>query len=69
MARALAKKLVGCGLDVWWDQDGIEGGHNFTAEIVEAIIRQYYFLLMGIRLTQVAPISCGLGIFLGSVTG
>ena len=24
---------------------------------------------MGIRLTQVAPISCGLGIFLGSVTG
>ena len=28
-----------------------------------------YFLMMGIRLTQVAPISCGLGIFLGSVTG
>ena len=27
------------------------------------------FLEMGIRLTQVAPISCGLGIFLGSVTG
>jgi hypothetical protein len=27
------------------------------------------FLLMGIRLTQVTPISCGLGIFLGSVTG
>ena len=46
MARALAKKLVGCGLDVWWDQDGIEGGHNFTAEIVEAIIRQYYFLFI-----------------------
>ena len=28
-----------------------------------------YFSEMGIRLTQVAPISCGLGIFLGSVTG
>ncbi len=27
------------------------------------------FKKMGIRLTQVAPISCGLGIFLGSVTG
>ncbi len=27
------------------------------------------FEKMGIRLTQVAPISCGLEIFLGSVTG
>ncbi len=29
----------------------------------------HYYKLMGIRLTQVVPISCGLGIFLGSVTG
>ncbi len=33
------------------------------------VIRSVYFNKMGIRLTQVAPISCGLGIFLGSVTG
>ena len=35
----------------------------------EAIGRLSKYIQMGIRLTQVTPISCGFGIFLGSVTG
>jgi hypothetical protein len=46
VTKALAEKLVGCGLNVWWDKDRLEGGHEFTAEIVEAIIRQHYFLFL-----------------------
>ena len=46
MAKVLVAKLARCGLNVWWDKDGLEGGHEFTAEIVEAIIRQYYFLFL-----------------------
>lgn len=46
MAKALVAKLARCGLNVWWDKDSLEGGHEFTAEIVEAIIRQHYFLFL-----------------------
>ena len=46
VTRALAEKLIGAGLDIWWDKDGLEGGNDFTAEIVEAIIRQHYFLFL-----------------------
>ena len=49
---------------------------GFPAPGVEPLARvdpdinvQVIFGLMGIRLTQVTPISCGFGIFLGSVTG
>ena len=46
MTKVLAEKLLGSGLNVWWDKDGLEGGHQFTAEILEAIIRQHYFLFV-----------------------
>ncbi len=46
IARALAKKLAGCGLDVWWDKDKLEGGNEFAAEIVEAIIQRFHFLFL-----------------------
>mgnify|MGYP001561361736 CR=1 FL=1 len=46
LTKVLAGKLTRCGLNVWWDKDGLEGGHEFTAEIVEAIIRQHYFLFL-----------------------
>lgn len=46
VTKALAERLVDAGLDVWWDKDRLEGGHKFTAEIVEAIIRQHYFLFL-----------------------
>ena len=45
-AKVLAEKLAGCGLNVWWDKNGLEGGNDFAAEIVEAIIRQHYFLFV-----------------------
>jgi len=46
MTKVLAEKLLGVGLSVWWDKDGLEGGQEFTAEILEAIIRQHYFLFV-----------------------
>jgi hypothetical protein len=46
MARTVSSRLASAGLDVWWDADKMEGGTEFTAEIVEAIIRQYYFLFL-----------------------
>lgn len=46
VTKVLAEKLASCGLNVWWDKDGLEGGDEFTAEIVEAIIRQHYFLFL-----------------------
>lgn len=46
VTRVLAEKLEGYGLSVWWDKDRLEGGDEFTAEIVEAIIRQHYFLFL-----------------------
>ena len=44
-----------------------ETWNNFGFSDTEG--RDDNYTKMGIRLTQVAPISCGLGIFLGSVTG
>lgn len=46
VTKVLAEKLAGCRLSLWWDKDGLEGGDEFTAEIVEAIIRQHYFLFL-----------------------
>lgn len=46
VAEELTKKMISAGVDVWWDKDGLEGGQPFTAEIVEAIIRQHYFLFL-----------------------
>lgn len=46
VTKVLAEKLAGCGLNVWWDKGRLEGGQEFTAEIVEAIIRQHYFLFL-----------------------
>jgi len=42
----LAKALQEVGIDVWWDVDGLEGGDLFPVEILEAIIRQHYFLFI-----------------------
>jgi TIR domain len=44
--QALAGRLSSTGLDVWWDRERLEGGSTFTAEIVEAIIRQYHFVFI-----------------------
>ncbi|MGH9867501.1 MAG: toll/interleukin-1 receptor domain-containing protein [Candidatus Polarisedimenticolia bacterium] len=46
MAGTLASRLTEQGLDVWWDEAGLEGGAVFPAEILEAIIRQESFLYM-----------------------
>jgi len=46
ITRVLAEKPASCGLSVWWDKEGLEGGNEFTAEIVEAIIRQHDFLFL-----------------------
>ena len=43
---ALAKALTEVGLDVWWDREGLEGGDFFAVEILEAIIRQRFFLFI-----------------------
>src|SRR5262245_38867096 len=44
--RALADALTKVGLDVWWDSEGLEGGDFFAVEILEAIIRQRFFLFV-----------------------
>ena len=46
LTKALAEKLTGCGLNVWWDQGGLEGGNEFAAKILEAIKGQYYFVFL-----------------------
>ncbi|MFN0170697.1 MAG: toll/interleukin-1 receptor domain-containing protein [Bryobacteraceae bacterium] len=46
IAGLIATRLRAAGLDIWWDSDRLEGGNRFTAEIVEAIIRQYHFLFL-----------------------
>lgn len=46
VTRALAKALAEVGLDVWWDREGLEGGDFFPVEILEAIIRQRFFLFI-----------------------
>lgn len=44
VAKALAESLIQTGLDVWWDEARLEGGHDFPAKILEAIISQHFFL-------------------------
>ena len=46
VTQTLAQALVGVGLDVWWDKEGLEGGQFFPVEILEAIIRQRFFLFV-----------------------
>lgn len=46
MTERLAGKLKEAGLDVWWDFQKLEGGQAFPVEILEAIIRQHYFLFL-----------------------
>lgn len=46
VTQALAQALQDVGIDVWWDKDGLEGGDFFPVEILEAIIRQHYFLFV-----------------------
>ena len=46
VTRALAETLANVGLDVWWDREGLEGGDFFAVEILEAIIRQRFFLFI-----------------------
>jgi hypothetical protein len=46
VTRALAAALTEVGLDVWWDSKGLEGGDFFPVEILEAIIRQRFFLFV-----------------------
>jgi hypothetical protein len=42
----LSKALQEVGIDVWWDVDGLEGGDVFPVEILEAIIRQNFFIFV-----------------------
>ena len=44
--KALAETLESVGVNVWWDKKGIEGGDNFPVEILEAIIRQHFFIFI-----------------------
>jgi hypothetical protein len=46
IAKSLADGLQKVGFDVWWDIDGLEGGDFFPVEILEAIIRQRYYILI-----------------------
>lgn len=46
VAKALFGALQDVGIDVWWDEEGLEGGDSFTVEILEAIIRHHYFLFI-----------------------
>ncbi len=43
-AGALALALQQSGVTVWWDEDGLEGGKDFPAKILEAIIEHHFFL-------------------------
>jgi hypothetical protein len=46
MTERLADNLERAGLNVWWDAQKLEGGQTFPVEILEAIIRQHYFLFL-----------------------
>ncbi|PIQ45182.1 MAG: hypothetical protein COW04_09015 [Deltaproteobacteria bacterium CG12_big_fil_rev_8_21_14_0_65_43_10] len=46
VAKSLAEALESLGINVWWDKEGLEGGDYFAVEILEAIIRQHFFLFI-----------------------
>lgn len=46
VAKSLATALDEVGFNVWWDEEGLEGGNFFPVEILEAIIRQHFFLFI-----------------------
>ena len=46
VTRSLAEALGEIGIDVWWDVGRLEGGDFFPVEILEAIIRQNFFIFI-----------------------
>ena len=46
ITKSLAESLEDIGVNVWWDKEGLEGGDYFPVEILEAIIRQYFFIFI-----------------------
>jgi len=46
ISNNLAEALESIGLNVWWDKEGLEGGDYFPVEILEAIIRQHFFIFI-----------------------
>jgi len=46
VTKSLAKALQNLGIDVWWDVERLEGGNFFPVEILEAIIRQKFFIFI-----------------------
>jgi len=46
LTGSLAKVLESKGLNVWWDKQGLKGGDFFPVEILEAIIRQNFFIFI-----------------------
>lgn len=46
ITKSLGEALESIGINVWWDKEGLEGGDNFPVEILEAIIRQHFFIFI-----------------------
>jgi len=46
VTQSLAEALAEIGIDAWWDVKRLEGGDFFPVEILEAIIRQHFFILI-----------------------
>ena len=46
VTEKLAEGLESIGINVWWDKQRLEGGDNFPVEILEAIIRQHFFIFV-----------------------
>lgn len=46
ITKSLAETLESIGVNVWWDKEGLEGGDYFPVEILEAIIRQHFFIFI-----------------------
>jgi len=46
VTKSLVESLESIGLNVWWDKDRLEGGDYFPVEILEAIIRQHFFIFI-----------------------
>jgi hypothetical protein len=46
VTKSLSGALQELGIDVWWDKERLEGGNFFAVEILEAIIRQRFFIFI-----------------------